>query len=85
MEDEFKLRGKVIQMARNLKDISAKELAKGADISSRYLSQLEREVRSISKLNEIRLLRELRKIGITHSQLVAITLIIECEEGEFDE
>ncbi|PVE62900.1 helix-turn-helix domain-containing protein [Priestia megaterium] len=85
MKDEFKLRGKVIQMARNLKDVSAKDLAKRAGISNRHLSKLEREVHSISKLSEIRLLRELRKVGVTNSQLVGITLIVEWEEGEFDE
>lgn len=84
-EINFKLRGKVVRLGREIKGINAIEFAKIVNIDIRYLSKLEREKASISKLNEIRILRGLRKIGLTDQQIASIQIIIEHNEGKFDE
>jgi transcriptional regulator with XRE-family HTH domain len=84
-EIEFKLRGKVVRLGREIKGINAREFSKIVDIEHRYLSKLERETANISKLNEIRILRGLRQIGVTDQQIASIQLIVEHEEGKFDE
>lgn len=81
-EVEFSLRGKIVRMARQMKDVKPSVLANLAGIDTEYLMKMEREVRSISRLNEIRLIRALRGIGVTDAQLVALQLIIEHEEKE---
>ncbi|MGD6959762.1 hypothetical protein ACQCWA_19440 [Rossellomorea aquimaris] len=85
MENEFNLRGKVIRMARQMKDIRPRDFSKIVDIETDYLCKIEREQRSLSRLNEIRILRGLRKLGVTDAQICAIQLIVEHGEGRFDE
>ncbi|OHR72165.1 hypothetical protein HMPREF3291_22460 [Bacillus sp. HMSC76G11] len=84
-EVEFKLRGKVIRMARQMKNVRPRDFAKTIDIEPDYLCKIEREQRSLSRLNEIRILRGLRQLGITDVQLASIQLIVEHDEGSFDE
>lgn len=81
---EFKLRGKVVRMARLLKDVSIQEFSKLTGIHHNTIAMIEREERSISRLNEIRMVRELKKLGITDAQLASLQLIVEHDEGEFD-
>lgn len=84
-EINFKLRGKVVRLGREIKGINAIEFSKVVNIEPQYLSKLEREKASISKLNEIRILRGLRDIGVTDQQIASIQLIVEHGEGKFDE
>ena len=84
-EIDFKLRGKVVRLGREIKGINAIEFSKVVNIEPRYLSKLERETANISKLNEIRILRGLRDIGVTDQQIASIQLIVEHGEGKFDE
>lgn len=83
-EINFKLRGKVIRMARQMKNVRPREFAQIVNIDADYLCKIEREQRSISRLNELRILRGLRHLGIADVQLVSIQLIVEHDEGEFD-
>ncbi|MBG9589830.1 hypothetical protein [Cytobacillus firmus] len=84
-EVEFKLRGKVIRMARQMKDVRPRDFAKTVDIEPDYLCKIEREQRSLSIWNEIRILRGLRQLGVTDEQIWAIQMIVEHDEGKFDE
>lgn len=84
-EINFRLRGKVVRLGREIKGINALEFSRIVNIEFRYLSKLERETANISKLNEIRILRGLRKIGLTDQQIASIQLIVEHGEGKFDE
>ncbi|MED3653992.1 helix-turn-helix transcriptional regulator [Heyndrickxia sporothermodurans] len=84
-EIEFQLRGKVIRLARLMKNCRPRDFAKMASVDADYLSKIEREVRSMSRLNEIRLLRALRELGVTDAQLAALQIIVEHDEGKFDE
>lgn len=47
-EINFKLRGKVVRLGREIKGINAKEFSKIVNIEHRYLSKLEREIANIS-------------------------------------
>ncbi|MBG9471989.1 hypothetical protein [Priestia megaterium] len=82
MEEEFQLRGKVIRLAREVQDTKCMELARLIEIDLDFLTKMEREVRTISKRNEIKILRGLRRIGVTDSQLLALTLIVNYSESE---
>ncbi|MFP8645233.1 hypothetical protein ACLHWY_27180 [Priestia aryabhattai] len=84
-EVKFKLRGKVIQMARKMKGIRSKNFAGLVGVHPITLCAIENEKRSISKLNEIRILRGLRQIGVSDVQIKSIQSIIEHDEGTFDE
>lgn len=81
---EFKLRGKVIRMARQMKNISIQEFAGIAGIHHNTIAMIEREERGLSRLNEIRILRGLRQHKVTDVQLASIQLIVEHDEGKFD-
>ncbi|MED3817518.1 helix-turn-helix transcriptional regulator [Priestia aryabhattai] len=79
---EFKLRGKVVRMARILKSIKGRELADRTGISYRYLSKIELEERSVSVRNEFKLIREFRELGISEAELLALTLIVNYQKSE---
>ncbi|MFE3898350.1 MULTISPECIES: helix-turn-helix domain-containing protein [unclassified Priestia] len=79
---EFKLRGKVVRMARILKSIKGRELAARTGISYRYLSKIELEERNVSVRNEFKLIRELRELGISETELLALTLIANYQKSE---
>lgn len=82
LKEEFQLRGKVVRLAREIQDTKCMELARLIEIDSDFLTKMEREERTISKRNEIKILRGLRIIGVTDSQLVALTLIVNYSESE---
>ncbi|MGG1632349.1 helix-turn-helix domain-containing protein [Rossellomorea sp. NRS-1567] len=84
-EVDFKLRGKVIRMARQMKNLSIQELAEITGIYHNTIAMIEREERGLSRLNEIRILRGLRQYKVTDIQLASIQLIVEHDEGKFDE
>lgn len=84
-EFEFKLRGKVIRMARNLKGVSIREFAEVTRIYHNTIARIEREERGISPLYEIRLLRGLKEIGLSDAQIWAMQKIVEHDEGRFEE
>jgi hypothetical protein len=83
--EEFKLRGLVVRMCRLMKKAKLKDMEGITGINLNTLALIEREERSISKLNEIRLTRGLMELGITNVQLEAIQLIVEHDEGKFEE
>ncbi|MCY8233695.1 hypothetical protein [Priestia endophytica] len=84
-KNEFRLRGKVVQMARNLKNVNSNEFAKKVDINPTTFYALEEEARSISPLNQIRIRRGLNEIGVSDAQIACIQIIVEHDEGRFDE
>jgi transcriptional regulator with XRE-family HTH domain len=84
-EVDFKLRGKVIRMARQMKNVSIQAFAEITGIHHNTIAMIEREERGLSRLNEIRILRGLRQHKVTDVQLASIQLIVEHEEGKFDE
>ncbi|TCI50315.1 XRE family transcriptional regulator [Exiguobacterium sp. SH1S21] len=86
MEHEFKLRGKTVRIARDIRNIKLQEFADMLGFDNGYLSNLERENMTISRKNEIRIIRGLRKhLKVTDAELVAIQIILENAEGKFDE
>lgn len=84
-EIEFKLRGKIIRMARQMKGVSIQEFAELTGIYHNTIAMIEREERGLSRLNEIRIIRGLRRIGVTDPQIASIQLIVEHDEGRFEE
>lgn len=81
----FTVRGKTVQMARKLKGVSSKDFAKRIGVHHVTLCTIENETRSISTLNEIRILRGLRDIGVSQEQIWAIQMIVIHDEGGFEE
>ncbi|PFG03030.1 hypothetical protein [Bacillus sp. es.036] len=80
-QNEFKLSGATVRVARLLKGVSATEFAKNVGLSLNHFTQLEREVAGITFRNHFRILRELRKLGYTDQQLAAILILTENIEG----
>lgn len=83
-EIEFKLRGKVIRMARLLKGVSIQDFSRLTGIYHNTIAMIEREERSLSRLNEIRTLRALRELGLTDQLLASLQILVEYDEGKFD-
>lgn len=81
----FKVRGKTVQMARKLKGERGKDFAQRIGVHYVTLCRIENEARTISPLNEIRILRGLKEIGVTEAQIWSIQLIVDYDEGKFDE
>ncbi|NLP51283.1 helix-turn-helix transcriptional regulator [Bacillus sp. RO1] len=79
---DFKLRGKTIRHIRMLHGLSATKLGELADIDRNFLTQIEREIRTMSYKNHFRILRALRELGVSDSHVIAITLLIEDYERQ---
>jgi len=77
--EEFRISGKSVRICRLLKNISIKEMSERTGIDDNYLAKIERGVEgaAVSLRNHFRLLRELRELGYTDQQLVAITILVE--------
>ncbi|MCY7861596.1 hypothetical protein [Bacillus haynesii] len=76
-EQEFKLTGKAIRIARLIKGVKVKEFADNVGLSLDYTSKIEREEAGLTIRNHFRILRELRELGYTDQQLAAIMILTE--------
>lgn len=83
--NDFSLSGKVIRMARLMVDMSIVKLSEKTGIYHNTIAMIERGERGISKRNEFRIIRELRRSGVSDEQLVSLQLITEYHEGKFEE
>ncbi|WP_281659452.1 hypothetical protein [Halobacillus sp. Cin3] len=79
MEEEFKLRGKTIRVARLLKGVTATRLSELSMINNpNYLAEMEQETKGITRRNHYRLLRALRRdLKYTDEELAGISLLVE--------
>ncbi|GIN62513.1 hypothetical protein J27TS8_25060 [Robertmurraya siralis] len=85
-EEEFKLTGKAIRVARLIKGVRIKEFAEKVGLSLNHCSMIERGEAGLTYRNYFRMLRELREMGYTDQQLAAIMILTEnIEEMEVDE
>jgi transcriptional regulator with XRE-family HTH domain len=77
--EEIIISGKVVRIARLVKNITLKELSDMTGINDNYLSKIERGEKgaTVSVRNYFRLLRALREVGYTDQQIVAITILAE--------
>jgi hypothetical protein len=82
-EQDFKLTGKAVRVARLIKGVSIKNFAENVGLTLNYCSMIEREEAGLTHRNYFRMLRELRKLGYTDQQLAAIMILTEnIEEKE---
>jgi len=79
VEREYKITGKLVRIARLIKNVKVNELAEMTGIYPNHLAKIERGVEgaTITARNHFRLLRALRELGFTEQQLVAITALVE--------
>ncbi|MEA3318911.1 MAG: hypothetical protein U9Q88_02705 [Bacillota bacterium] len=86
MEEQFKLTGKSVRIARLIKGVKIKAFSENVGLSLNHCSRIEREELNLSFRNHFRMLRELRNLGYTDQQLVAIMILAEnIEEVEDSE
>ncbi|MEN3773043.1 helix-turn-helix domain-containing protein [Priestia megaterium] len=79
MEKDYEITGKLVRIARLIKNVKIIELSEMTGIDDNYLAKIERGVEgtTISRLNHFRLVRALQELGYTEQQLVAITALVE--------
>lgn len=76
-EEEFKLTGIAVRVARLIKGVSIKDFAENVGLSLNYCSMIERGEAGLTYRNYFRMLRELREMGYTDQQLAAIMILTE--------